>query len=427
MLRVRRFWLIASGAAAILTTAAFMTTCGSGCCAQQVVSNAPYRYGIAGSATHCADLTQPCPAANPEVVYLWPVMNARDDNVAHPVRQNLLNTVDAFLLLPFVETDVALGQGWLYSQGNWHHALDFSRPAMATFPVRAAADGTVIHIGWDNWSGNTVIVSHTVGGVADAYRTIYMHLRNGADQDCENSWARSVMMTASGAERDDYKAHLNTTGCPEERMLRNPVQHYWGTNSDKIDDQLLSRTVQAGDMLGWAGETGPGGHRTVGLGNTHLHIFFARRDTADGQWYFFDPYGIYGVRDCYPRGITDAPDSTCATFPVAWRDGRPQYPSVSQPPIFGCDQAHPCPPGLSCQNGTCLPSCTDKCPVFPHPGNCFTDAQGQCKRDVPGTRRQDCDLVLGVCPLHCFRDAAGACRIDRPVTERQDCPLVCLP
>ena len=66
----------------------------------------------------------------------------------------------------------------LYSPGKWHHAIDFSRSDGGTFGVLAAS-GRVIHIGWDWWSGNTIIVSHDVGGgVKDAYRTVYMHLRN---------------------------------------------------------------------------------------------------------------------------------------------------------------------------------------------------------------------------------------------------------
>ena len=74
--------------------------------------------------------------------------------------------------------------GWLYSEGSWHHAIDYSMGG-SSFSVRASATGKVIHIGWDNWSGNTMILSHDVGAKKDVYRTIYMHLRNGATNDCD--------------------------------------------------------------------------------------------------------------------------------------------------------------------------------------------------------------------------------------------------
>ncbi len=45
--------------------------------------------------------------------------------------------------------------------------------------------------------------------------------------------------------------------------------------------------------------------------NTHIHIFFARRDPADNKWYFFDPYGIYWPPDCYP----DSGDTVAEALP----------------------------------------------------------------------------------------------------------------
>ena len=53
----------------------------------------------------------------------------------------------------------------------------------------------------------------------------------------------------------------------------------------------------------------------------------ARRDPADNQWYFFDPYGIYSRPEQYPAGITDDIPKACLRYPVAWKGGRPQYPA----------------------------------------------------------------------------------------------------
>ena len=79
-----------------------------------------------------------------------------------------------------------------------------------------------------------------------------------------------------------------------------------GHQFQKIVTSLIGKTVKAGDVLGWAGDTGPGGCGCMSGGdgsNTHLHIFFAHRDPSNNLWYFFDPYGIYGTPDCYPSTV----------------------------------------------------------------------------------------------------------------------------
>lgn len=84
--------------------------------------------------------------------------------------------------------------------------------------------------------------------------------------------------------------------------------------------------VARGAFLGWCGNAGPGGKREAGGPNTHLHIFWARRDPSNNEWYFFDPYGVYALPDCYAAGVTDATTGPCVRYPVAWKDGKPQYP-----------------------------------------------------------------------------------------------------
>jgi murein DD-endopeptidase MepM/ murein hydrolase activator NlpD len=53
--------------------------------------------------------------------------------------------------------------------GRYHSAVDF-RAAVGT-PVRAAAEGQVILSGWDDRSGNKIIIYHPNGT-----RTVYCHL-----------------------------------------------------------------------------------------------------------------------------------------------------------------------------------------------------------------------------------------------------------
>jgi len=217
---------------------------------------------------------------------------------------------------------------WRYGNGTWHHAGDYMRDDQKTFRVRASAPGRVIFIGWDSpthWSGNTMIVSHDVGGVQDAYRTIYMHLRNGPANDCDAAWSKTIP-TLSGNNLAKYTEHLTATKCTQNVATRNPTAEHWGKESERIDMSLLGNTVARGAPLAWAGNTGPGGKMGPGTPNTHLHIFWARRDPTNNRWYFVDPYGIYALPTCYPVGITDALTSACARYPIGWQGGRPQYP-----------------------------------------------------------------------------------------------------
>jgi hypothetical protein len=186
--------------------------------------------------------------------------------------------------------------------------------------VKAAAPGQVIFIGWDWWSGNTIVMSHDSGGVKDIFRTIYMHLRNGPQHDSDASWNVTVpKLNEPGLS--NYKAYLEATGCPQNGP-RNPDPNFWGTEAEKIDMSLLGKVLAAGAPLAWAGCTGPGGCGcTAGprnSANTHLHIFFAHRDPSDNEWYFIDPYGIYGPPSCYPANLTDAIVTPCARYPIAW-------------------------------------------------------------------------------------------------------------
>ena len=101
-----------------------------------------------------------------------------------------------------------------------------------------------------------MIVSHDVGGQQDAYRTIYMHLRNGASSDCEAAWSQTVP-TLSDPELSEYVQHLNETGCPQNPP-RNPDPAHWGTNQQTIPG-VAGQQVARGAFLAQAGNTGPGG------------------------------------------------------------------------------------------------------------------------------------------------------------------------
>jgi hypothetical protein len=295
-------------------------------CANQVVANQPYDYGIRATATHCQGRPGSCGTPGPKdaVVYHWPVSK---DGASRFVRLSALTFHDAPFTLPFSDPAVKRRGVWLYGPGSWHHAADFSRDDGQTFAARAAAAGRVIFIGWDSWSGNSIVVSHDSGGVADAYRTIYMHLRDGARHDCDAAWSQTLAVAQAGDKNlAAYRVHLLATGCVKDPAGRRLDPRHWGTEAQTIDRRLLGARVAAGQLLAWAGDTGPGGKRGPGDPNTHLHVFFAHRDATDHNWYFFDPYGIYGPPECYPARLADPVTGPCVRYSVAWAGGHPRLP-----------------------------------------------------------------------------------------------------
>lgn len=294
-----------------------------------------YNYGITATTTHCEGLPGSCPApgADDKVYYRWPSLKIGSTYYAR--NSALFSARDRIFTLPFNDAAEDMRHnGWLYSPGSWHHALDYSRKDVKTFKITASAPGTVIYIGWDNWSGNTMIISHDVGRQKDVYRTIYMHLRNGASNDCDKAWTNTVP-ALSGQNLEDYKDYLNSTGCPLKRTERSPSETNWGKESQTINMSLLGKKVSAGQTIAWAGSTGPGGCGCTGKNagnvssNTHLHIFFAHRDATDNKWYFFDPYGIYSFPTCYPAGVDENINTACARYPIAWKGGNPDYPTLN--------------------------------------------------------------------------------------------------
>jgi Bacterial tandem repeat domain 1 len=315
----------------------YESPCGEAYCMNTVVMPANYGgsyiYGITGTSLHCEGVPGNCAPGNTSgVQYRWPV---DIDNGTRYLHLGAVDIKDQFLTLPLKNKPGRnwAHNGWRYHNlennlvDTWHHAIDFYVEPKDTFEVLAAAPGTVIFMGWDWWSGNTMVISHDVGGIKDAYRTIYMHLRNGAATDCDTAWNVTVPTFSAGdSNLAQYKSYLNATGCTQNPKTRNLKAANWGTN-EKLDKSLVGKQVSAGQMIAWAGQTGPGGgHDPNGGVNTHLHVFFAHRDPADKLWYLFDPFGIYATPNCYPAGITDSLTGPCVRYPVAWKGGKPQFP-----------------------------------------------------------------------------------------------------
>jgi hypothetical protein len=294
-------------------------------CQNQVVRPGdPYNYGIDGSSTHCEG-NMPCAAPyGDDVVYHSPSDKFGDHRYA---RLSAIDAGDKIFTLPFDDKNVKMWQTWIYSNEKWHHAIDYGKSNYDTFELLAASDGVVRYVGWDNWSGNTIVISHDTENEKDLYRTIYMHVRDGATNDCKNSWNKSYPKL-NDKQKEEFELHLDATNCTQSNP-NNLDSSHWGSDNEKIPVKAYDK-VKAGDFIGWAGNTGPGGKTGEGNPNTHLHIFFAKRDLTDNQWYFIDPYGIYAGPDCYPDELTDSINTPCARYPISWKDSKPQYPLVSK-------------------------------------------------------------------------------------------------
>ena len=309
----------------------YATSCNPDCFNQVLPTMGAYNYAITATDLHCEGERGRCPKApfGAVVEYHWPCLT--DSGSQRVVRLSAVDLSEPpIFTLPFSESTINQTQGWRYGNGQWHYALDFSTGDGSSFPVRAAADGTLIHLGWDDWSGNTAVISHDAGGRTDAYRTIYMHLRNGPLADATNSWARTVPLL-SAPELGQFTTFLTNTGCPQTGQ-RNPDPTYWGTDDDRLDFGLIGAQVSRGQIIGQAGLTGAGGCGCLstswmagGGPNTHLHIFFARRDPTDGRWYVIDPYGIYAQQACYPPYGTDI-TAYCPRYPSAWIGNKASLP-----------------------------------------------------------------------------------------------------
>jgi len=283
-----------------------------------------YDYTITGSSLHCEGSGR-CPVPATDVTYRWP--NVIYGGTYYLRLSVIYDAKDQIFTLPFDDAAASMwNNGWLYSFGSWHMAIDYSRLNGNTFQVVAAAPGKVIYFGWDDWSGNTMILSHNVGNEIDIYRTIYMHLRNGPQADCNSAW--TITVPALNAQQSTvYTNYLTSTGCPQN-LPRNPFLGQWGT-IQQVAANIVGQTVAAGTFLGFAGSTGPGGCGCMGGGmgpNTHLHIFFAHRDPGDNRWYLTDPYGIYSTKECgYPASVNGAITSECSRYPITWKGGIPSY------------------------------------------------------------------------------------------------------
>lgn len=314
---------------------------------QLEVSKVPaYKVNPSASAEYCV-----LPTANTGCCNYWIRNGVSSSNELYGAPSNIfadetsarnyylgLRPAMAFYL-PYTDSKVFPGQGWLYSSGNGHGSVDYSKSNDAygpgidpTFNVYASAAGKVIAADWVDLFGNYIILEHTAPN-GNKYRTGYFHLRNGFDNDLAK--AKAVKVTSGDpASRDSlYVLFANKS---------NPSKLLWGTNSQKMKVQP-GDWVAAGQHIAYAGNTGFGG---AGWGldasgnptnphtaNNHLHfMLWAESPTNSNNvsWLEVDPYGVYSKINsesttCYEPGYNKAFHRFFAPFYPAFHNVPVEY------------------------------------------------------------------------------------------------------
>ncbi|MBK9017142.1 MAG: hypothetical protein IPM82_25515 [Saprospiraceae bacterium] len=132
------------------------------------------------------ELSSTCASNTDDVVYRWP--NVKYGDTYYLRLSAIYDANDKIFTLPFKDKVGDMSKnGWRYSTGDWHHALDYSCRTAKTFQVRfrSAGQGCVFWLG--QLVGRHDGRQPRCGQAKDVYRTIYMHLRNGADNDRESA------------------------------------------------------------------------------------------------------------------------------------------------------------------------------------------------------------------------------------------------
>jgi murein DD-endopeptidase MepM/ murein hydrolase activator NlpD len=322
--------------------AILLTTLASSCSEPEASSDA---VGLTKNALHDPSVAL-CEPTAIEATAGFPRYNQytnRDDYYADTDKTDFLLNLRPRMRLappyerPFSNTEIVIGVqgGWTRGPSNQGHGgIDYYKATAtphvwASFKARAVAPGRVISVATEPipgaplddtvpGDGNNVTVEHTAPD-GTRYRSIYVHLRDGAVHDCNQ--AKSV---ATG----NYKMFMDNQNCDPGQVDTS----IWGPEDSSIA-VTVGQMVTAGQIIGDAGQTGFGaiantidanGHMSGNL--IHLHLYFATyaapeaRPTGwqntvtptDAEWWVLvDPYGVYGYAQQDQEGHSD-PDCYAA-------------------------------------------------------------------------------------------------------------------
>lgn len=247
--------------------------------------------------------------------YLEPLEAFRDRNPRRTVRRAREFAANVRADLPFrppsSEPDVVPTSGWLYDDGEYHGGVDYSREPVEpgedpSFQVHAVAAGRVVASHWDSWLGNVVVLEHVSPG-GRRYRSVYAHLRNGFSHDLRMARRLGVRSVPTRSTR--ARSHRLRYRRYAWRSNPSPIQ--WG-REDQTVAVRVGQSVGAGQLLGWSGNTGPGGAGfglsadgtplDPNVGNVHLHLeLLVPVPGRESTWVQVDPYGVYSTirSGCY--------------------------------------------------------------------------------------------------------------------------------
>ncbi|HYC80069.1 MAG TPA: M23 family metallopeptidase [Candidatus Binatia bacterium] len=181
---------------------------------------------------------------------------------------NVIFAMPQYLYLPFIDAEVKLQQGWIYTWQANHHAIDYIKGTIDNssdweeFEVRASHAGQAKFIVDESptW-GDYVLTKHTINGTD--YYNVYAHLDH------------------SGITEDNWQ------------------------------------NISIGDLIGVTGITGQAN------GVNHLHYEFS--EDSYGIGYKLDPFDINNTRSYYPSYVNY---SGCGSD-YAWVVCPPTKPFVS--------------------------------------------------------------------------------------------------
>lgn len=195
-------------------------------------------------------------------------------------------------------------EGWNYSfEPSYHNAVDIAYPILNdtthefdnTFPVLAVADGTVIWVGFQPGSGNTIILEHRAPD-GTIYHSFYDHLRNGRSSDIEKTlWFKDMPnLTSNASLNGKYTDAVIDKQAIDDAVAKgkpvpSAVLRRWGDDTTKLE-VATGQTVRAWQRIAWAGMTGNQ------MKGNHLHFMIGRVVGTDtSRSVLFDPFGNYGA------------------------------------------------------------------------------------------------------------------------------------
>lgn len=188
---------------------------------------------------------------------------------------------------PILQSDVSgVAVHWTSYQHisglSGHGGLDFPMPDGT--PIRASAEGKIIRSFDHSQFGNLVVIDH-----GDQIHTLYAHMKNDGFVDTSGNLLNNASLS------DEGKIVVNG----QEITGAKSIKDYLSVNYDDDVTNDVEINVNAGDVIGFVGDTG--------IGDTHLHFSILELSETQVQ--------SLGKKDGDPFGVFELPNSL-----IPWKD-----------------------------------------------------------------------------------------------------------